>query len=107
MTTTQGTPDLTALNRTYWQQGYIVLRGLFSPSETQAWGAECDRLLEQDWVDPANVRTPFRMNSEVTPERIDPVVDVSPLFSQLVQDERITGVLRALWNDEAVYSKTN
>jgi ectoine hydroxylase-related dioxygenase (phytanoyl-CoA dioxygenase family) len=66
---------------------------------------ECDRLLEQDWVDRANVRTPFRMNSEVTPERIDPVVDVSPMFSQLVHDERITGVLRAVWNDETVLFK--
>ena len=45
------------------------------------------------------------MDSAIVPERIDPVVDVSPLFAQLVQDERILTVLRAIWQDEPVLFK--
>lgn len=89
----------------YWKNGFIVLRGLFSAAEAAAWAAECDRLLEQDWVDENNIRTPFRMNTKTTPERIDPVVDMSPLFTQLVQDERILSVLRDIWSDEPLLFK--
>jgi hypothetical protein len=88
----------------YWQKGYLVLRGLFS-EEVLAWQAEWDRLLAQKWVDANNIRTPFRMNSTQTPERIDPVVDVSPLFQQLVTDERILSTLRDIFDDEAVLFK--
>jgi hypothetical protein len=89
----------------YWEQGYIALRGVFSPKEAAHWGAECDRLLQQDWVTPLNIRTPFRMNSMQTPERIDPVVDVSPLFAELVRDERILAPLRAIFDDDILLFK--
>lgn len=89
----------------YWQNGFLVLRGQFSAAEAAAWAAECDRLLEQDWVDAGNIRTPYRMNATETPERIDPVVDVSPLFDRLVQDDRILSVLREIWSDEPVLFK--
>ena len=85
----------------YRAKGYIALRGLFSAAEIQGWRDECDRLLKQDWNVPENIRTPRRMNSIETPERIDPVVDVSPLFAQLTVDERIIQPLRALFEDEA------
>jgi hypothetical protein len=91
----------------YWKTGYAVLRGLFSVEEVAAWSAECDRLLLQDWVDPDNIRTPYRMTSRSTPERIDPVVDVSPLFERLAADERITSVVRGIFNEEAILFKDN
>ena len=94
-----------ALSHLYWQQGYAVLRGLFSSEEAASWANECDHLLAQDWVDANNLRTPFRMSSTEFPERIDPVVDVSPLFQRLVQDERLTGILREIFNDEPVLFK--
>lgn len=92
--------DLTALAQDYWRDGFVVLRGLFSAGEIATWSAECDRLLQQDWVDPKNVRTPFGFNSTITPERIDPILDVSPLFSQVTRDERLLAPLRAIWNSE-------
>lgn len=88
------------LTQTYNDSGYIALRGLFSPGETSAWAAESDRLLACDWVDPKNGRTPFRMGATTAPERIDPVIDVSPLFAKLVADERILAPLRAIFGDE-------
>lgn len=104
----QAAPDSLSeesLPQRYWDKGYVVLRGLFSPDEVAAWRAECERLLRQEWIDPLNIRTPFRMSSKQAPERIDPVVDVSPLFQQLVADERIVGHLRAILRDEAVLFK--
>lgn len=102
LTSSAVSPELT---QQYWDKGFIVLRGLFSPEEVATWTSECDRLLQQDWVDEKNIRTPFRMNSTETPERIDPVVDVSPLFAELVQDERILSVLRAIWSDDTILFK--
>jgi len=89
-----------SLAELYWKQGYIVLRGLFTAAEIGQWQVECDRLLQQEWIDANNIRTPFRMNSTVTPERIDPVVDVSPLFTELVADERLLASLRTIFQDE-------
>lgn len=97
--------EQTMLADSYWEEGYAVLRGLFSREEAAQWGDECDRLLEQDWVSPDNIRTPFRMNSTQAPERIDPVVDVSPLFAELVRDERIVASLRAIFRDDVVLFK--
>lgn len=97
--------DLAGVAQAYWKDGYVVLRGLFSAEEAGKWSAECDRLLGQDWVDERNVRTPFRFNSAVVPERIDPVVDVSPLFTEVVRDERILRVLRTIWQAEPMLFK--
>jgi hypothetical protein len=89
----------------FWRDGYVELRGLFGEEEVLAWQAECDRILAQDWIDPQNIRTPFRHNSGNLPERIDPIVDVSPLFSQVAVDERIGSTLQAIFNDQALLFK--
>lgn len=91
--------------REYWTNGYIVLRNLFRPEEIQAWSNECDRLLGKEWVHAKNVRTPFNRNSGAYPERIDPVVDVSPLLNQLVKDERILEVVRKIFQSDPVLFK--
>src|SRR5687767_179243 len=81
----------------YLRKGYLALHGVFSAAETNAWKTECDRLLTLELVDPMNIRTPFRKESGHAPERIDPVVDISPLFAQLARDERIVGAVRDLF----------
>jgi hypothetical protein len=91
--------------REYWTRGYIALRGLFSAEEVARWSDECDRLLRSDVVFPENIRTPFRMNSGNCPERIDPVVDVSAVFSALAQDPRITDILTAIFRDAPLLFK--
>ncbi len=93
------------LAQEYWKKGYIALRGLFLPEEIAAWQAESDRLLQQNWVDPNNIRTPFRMNSTKAPERIDPVVDVSLVFQELVEDGRILSVLQDIFGERALLFK--
>jgi 2-aminoethylphosphonate dioxygenase len=83
----------------YRENGFLHRRGVFTPEEIAAFQAECDRLLHLDLVHPDNIRTPFRMNSGETPERIDPVVDISPVFAALVEDARIVNVVRDLFED--------
>lgn len=89
----------------YWETGYLVLSGLFTAEETATWQAESERLIGSELVHPNNIRTPFRMNSGDFPERIDPILDVSPVFDALTKDERIVSVLRSLFGDEPVVFK--
>jgi hypothetical protein len=106
MTTVSTVPSLAPEQvQAYRTQGYIALRGLFSAQEITAWQAECERLLSLELVHPENIRTPFRMNSGQYPERIDPVVDISPLFADLVRDARIIEAVRALFEDEPLLFK--
>ncbi len=93
------------LVREYWTRGYIALRGLFAPEEIRRWSDECDRLLASEYVFQENIRTPFRWNSGDRPERIDPVVDISPVFADLVKDPRITGVLHGIFRDTPLLFK--
>ncbi len=83
----------------------MILSGLFASEEVSGWSQECDRLLKSDVVDPRNIRTPFRMNSGERPERIDPVVDISPTFCDLVQDPRLTGVVAGIFQDTPLLFK--
>jgi ectoine hydroxylase-related dioxygenase (phytanoyl-CoA dioxygenase family) len=85
--------------REYQQRGYIKLSGLFSADEIAGWQAECDRLQKLDLVNPKNKRTPFKNPEIPYPEKIDPVVDISPLFSELIKDERLLSVVQAIFND--------
>jgi hypothetical protein len=89
----------------YREQGFVVLSAVFSPQEVQELQAECGRLLSCGLADRQNLRTLYRMNSGDTPERIDPVIDVSPCFQATVRDPRITDVLRQLFDDEALIFK--
>lgn len=89
----------------YARDGFLHLRGLFSAAETAAFQEECDRLLNLEIVHPDNIRTPFRMDSGSAPERIDPVVDISPAFAALADDPRLVSIVRALFQDTPVLFK--
>lgn len=91
--------------REYWERGYIRLRGLFGAEEIAAWSKEADRLLQSDYVRPGNIRSPFKMNSGNCPERIDPVVDISPVFSALAKDTRVTAIVDQIFVDRALLFK--
>ena len=96
----------------YRRDGYLVIRDAFEPYEVAAWAAECERLAaDKQMVHPNNMRTPFRMGATVNPERIDPVIDVSPVFKSLANDRRVTNVVReifggtepCIWKDKIIY----
>lgn len=105
MTNQTAQEQIEQLARDYHQRGYVKLSGFFQPEEVAAWQAECERLQKLDIVNPNNKRTPFRIPEIPYPEKIDPVVDISPLFDALTRDERVQRVLHAIFNDEALLFK--
>ena len=74
----------------YERDGYLILRDVFSPSETAQWRAECDRLLKhRDLIDSANLRCRWQPHVETAAclfECFDPVIDISPVFSAVAHD---------------------
>lgn len=92
---------------TYKKKGYLVLRGVFTKEEVAIWHAECTRLLSlQEIVDPLNIRVGFRkLGDTPTVEKFDPLIDISPVFAHLVQDERILTPLRDIYLDEPLLFK--
>jgi ectoine hydroxylase-related dioxygenase (phytanoyl-CoA dioxygenase family) len=94
---------------TYNKQGYLVLRGVFSEEEAKILQTECDRLLAlSDYTaDRYNIRAGHKMyaNGSVAIERLDPVHDISAVFSALVKDERILAPLRDIYLDEPLLFK--
>jgi hypothetical protein len=91
----------------YQERGWIVLRGVFTQDEIGAWLTECERLLSLSLVHPDNLRTRFRPALDAGPvcERFDPVVDVSPVFSAVAQDERLLGPIASLLADRPLLFK--
>ncbi|HWL53711.1 MAG TPA: phytanoyl-CoA dioxygenase family protein [Chthoniobacteraceae bacterium] len=87
----------------YQRDGYLILRGLYTPEEAAAFQQESDRLMSSGLVHPDNLRTRHRKleNATEVVERIDPVIDVSPLFHKVVHDSRITTALEDLFGEPA------
>ncbi len=85
----------------YAREGYIVLRGVFTPDECSNISRECWRLLSLPVTHPNNHRTPFRKGAPTSlgvPERFDPVLDVSQALREVVADDRILQPLRAIFD---------
>jgi ectoine hydroxylase-related dioxygenase (phytanoyl-CoA dioxygenase family) len=94
--------------QTYNEQGYLVLRNVFSEHEAKVLQVECDRLLTlSQYTDPFNIRAGYKTYADgsVAIERMDPVHDISPVFADLVQDQRILSPLRDIYLDEPLLFK--
>ncbi|MFC7621111.1 phytanoyl-CoA dioxygenase family protein [Microlunatus sp. GCM10028923] len=83
-------------------KGYLVLRGVLDRAEIVVLKAEVERLqATPQLVDPNNIRSAHRkVDGELRLEKLDPVHDVSPVLTDLVQDERILSPLRDIFLDE-------
>lgn len=100
--------ELQKMKADYDRDGFVLIPAIFSHGEIECWGAEADRL----WSLPeASEAGAFRVDSRATaegtmvPERLDPVTDISPLFSDLAADERILSVVSFLLGDKPVLFK--
>lgn len=88
----------------YLSKGYTVLRGIYSPKDIAAWRIECERLwLLPGLLDDLNLRTEFRRNGADTfvVDRLDPVLDISPILLDAVLDQRLLEPLRILLGAQA------
>jgi hypothetical protein len=91
--------------RAYAEDGFLVVRGLFSPAEMAVASLEAERLLGRDDLkDTNNIRCRWQNHvgtGECLFETFDPVADISPVCGQLARDPRLVGVLSALYGEPA------
>jgi hypothetical protein len=92
--------------RHYEDQGYLILRRLFSAAEMAAVAAEADRLLldHRDLMASDNIRCRWQNHVETGAclfETFDPVIDLSPVCERVARDPRLLGALAALYGEPA------
>lgn len=82
----------------YRTRGYVAVRGRFGAPDVARWQAECDRLWSALSTAPGDTRVQFREHARGTAvaDRIDPLLDVSPLFSRLARDPRILDAVESV-----------
>lgn len=89
----------------YREQGFLALDGFFGPDEAAEWAAECERL----WRLPGvvhrdNLRTHV-LASDKEMDRLDPVIDLSPVLGDVARSRRIAAVAGRLLGDEPLLFK--
>jgi hypothetical protein len=91
----------------FWREGYVLLPGGFESDEIAAWRAESDRLWASLEADPDTPRVQWRGHARLGQirDRIDPLVDISPLFAELAGDPRLLAPVRAVLRAEPVLMK--
>jgi len=92
--------------RVYKEDGFIILRSIYSPVEMTAVQQECDRLLIEhaDLIEPNNVRCrfmPHHQSGEPLFEVFDPVNDLSESLRQVCFDPRLKSVVEAIYCEPA------
>ena len=94
---------------TFHDRGYLVVRGLLSPSEMAVVSMEPDRLLGRDALkDNNNVRCRWQNHVETGEclfETFDPVADISPVCARLARDPRLIRILSDLYARRPTCSK--
>jgi ectoine hydroxylase-related dioxygenase (phytanoyl-CoA dioxygenase family) len=91
----------------YWRDGYVIVRNRFHRDEIAGWRAECDRLWSVVDGDPDTPRVQWRGHAREgqVRDRIDPVVDISPVFAALAADPRIVSPAREVLRAEPALMK--
>ena len=91
----------------YQARGYVAVRGRFDASDVALWQAECDRLWETLAVNTGDTRVQFRghANGTAVADRIDPLLDVSPVFRRMARDPRIMSAVEGLLEGPAKVMK--
>jgi 2-aminoethylphosphonate dioxygenase len=89
--------------RAYHDQGFVVVRGLFTSEEMRTVADEADRLLGlTELIDTRNIRCrwqPHVETGECLFETFDPVADLSPICDTLARDERLLATVADLYGE--------
>ena len=102
----------TAEVEAYHEKGFLILRDVFQPEEIEIYRQEAEQIVDhalalsrEFQLEPKyNLR--FEMLADGQPWKIDPFVNISPLFSALTRDRRIMDRLASLYDGyEAVLFK--
>ncbi len=85
----------------FHRDGFLVLPEVFSDTEVDDRDAECHRLWTlPGLLDGKNLRTQVVGSPGRQPDRLDPVIDLSPRFRELACDQRLLGPVRQLLGGE-------
>jgi hypothetical protein len=89
----------------YEDQGFLIVRGVFTPDEIAAARHEAERLVaRRDLVDTRNLRCrwqPHCEDGECLFETFDPVIDLAPVCHRLANDSRLLAILAELYGEPA------
>src|SRR5687768_199858 len=96
-----GAGTATRLDEEWHRNGWILLPRLFSPAEVDAMLAETDRLLPGGRASGAHACRGALLKGDQRTDRLDPVIDLSPLFADVAKDGRLLGLASGLLGAEA------
>jgi hypothetical protein len=103
--TTQRPVALSARGSSYTDDGFLIVRGLFTPEEIAAVAGEAETLAaRKDLIDMRNLRCrwqPGCQDGECLFETFDPVIDLAPRCAGLARDPRLLAVLAELYGEPA------
>jgi ectoine hydroxylase-related dioxygenase (phytanoyl-CoA dioxygenase family) len=97
--------------RAYLEDGFVTVRGVLTPVEIADLAAECDRLWSRVPLDRSDPRVQWRghVDGSTVADRIDPVLDISPLFDRIAHDpwfcataERVLGEPAAIFKAKLI-----
>jgi ectoine hydroxylase-related dioxygenase (phytanoyl-CoA dioxygenase family) len=99
-------PSLSAEQiQSYHDQGFLVVRGVFSADEIAALAAEAQTLFHRrELIDTQNIRCRWQDHAETGECRFDcfdPVIDIGPVCRYFAYDRRLLDILGAIYDDEA------
>lgn len=87
----------------YHRDGYLIYRGLFSPTEVQEVADETAALLERkELMVQNNIRVRWQYHYETAEpvfELFDPITDIAPKCAAWFHDRRVAEILEQLFND--------
>jgi 2-aminoethylphosphonate dioxygenase len=93
----------------YQNDGFLILRNVFSAAEMAELQAEASRLLERtDLIDVNNIRCRWKNHVETGEcdfDCFDPVIDLSPICDRVARDPRLLETVGALYGDPACLFK--
>ena len=98
-----------ALVSEYREKGFLTLNGICSLKEIRSWQEECRRLWDSVEVSEDNPRIMWRdrVNGGRVADRIDPVLDISPVFERLTADSRfVRAAADVLDGDPEIFKST-
>jgi 2-aminoethylphosphonate dioxygenase len=91
----------------YRRDGFAIVKGMFDSDDVSAWIRECDRLwasISVDGSDPRVQRRGRDGGGEIA-DRLDPILDISPLFEALALDPRLVTAIGSLLDGTAILFK--
>jgi 2-aminoethylphosphonate dioxygenase len=87
------------------QDGFLIVREVFSRPEIALLSMECERLLDRkDLIDVKNIRCRWQdhyQTKECRFDAFDPVIDLSPLCAAFARDPRLISILSSIYGEPA------